>query len=663
MWETLKSYFSEFKVLKNTPAEFWTLNLVINFCEMLAYFAFITVLTLYLTNDIGVSDQQAGNIVGYFTLLITLIIFVSGFIIDSIGVKKALLISMGILIPARLILGFGTDIDKMNLKDDLNFETTRAAIIEQGLDLSTFTKQNARFISAQVDLIQAYGTYEPDLAGEQETSFEEKLTNDSNTRRDAFMKAAEKSPAVQSRWGEKLVDEAKDVEVFKTIVLEMIKEKAELKNRYRIDLSDQSGKSDEQIQDDIITIVRLHPPLRPTSELPGFMKSLAGVSLVRQFFGSIGVLDQYPVYTYLDILKGLIFILLIITAFGEALMVPAIYAALRQYTNKRTSGTAFNFQYLTMNIGAVLSFVIFDLLRDNYGNESIILFGAAMAVICTIAALFLRANIEVKEDGSIVEHAPKTKEEREMPWTIALSVIKETAFWRFMLFISLLIGVKLTFTHQFLVMPKYYTRVLGDNASIGALNTINPAIITVGLILFIPIIMRFTVFRLIVVGTIVSSLSVFFLAIPGKFFTVLGWSIENGYLMLVLLQIIVFAFGELIWSPRLSEYTVTIAPKGREGTYMSMAALPMFIAKPLNGWLSGRLLTEYCPDGVMNDIVSGARSWYNGPEMMWIIFGVIAISSPILVIVLQKFIRADESRMQAANQEEEVVESSEEAPT
>ena len=65
----------------------------------------------------------------------------------------------------------------------------------------------------------------------------------------------------------------------------------------------------------------------------------------------------------------------------------------------------------------------------------------------------------------------------------------------------------------------------------------------------------------------------------------LGTTVEQAYLYTIFLQIVVFAVGELIWSPRLSEYTVTIAPKGREGTYMSLAALPMFLAKPLNGWV------------------------------------------------------------------------------
>jgi len=95
----------------------------------------------------------------------------------------------------------------------------------------------------------------------------------------------------------------------------------------------------------------------------------------------------------------------------------------------------------------------------------------------------------------------------------------------------------------------------------------------------------------------------------------------------------------MIWSPRLSEYTVTIAPKGREGAYMGLAALPMFLAKPLNSWLSGILLTKYCPDNVMEGIVSGVRDFWNGPEMMWLILGLISISSPILVLLFKNVIK------------------------
>ncbi len=610
MWVALKKYFSEFKVLKQTPREFWTLNLVINFFEMLAYFSFMTVLTLFLTDNVGFNDQWAGNVVGLFTLLITITIFFAGFIIDSIGVKRALIISMALLIPCRLLIGLTGPIENNYLEKNLDVTAARSMIEAEHLDRSAFTMDNTRLAKAQADLIIAAGK---NTADEKELSIDE-LAGNAQKLREGLLAIAKESPAIRQTYGSDLEEKLKDQNEFKKMVVTLVGEVPELGRKYFVDFS----KFDDDpvaLKAAVIGVVKSYPDLRAK-------------------------------FSIQDLLKIFVVIILFFTAFGEALMVPAIYAALRRYTSKRTSGTAFNFQYLTMNIGAVLSFVMFDWLRGQFGNEAgneaIFWAGTIFAIICIVASVTLRANIQVQDDGQIADVPEKKGEAREMPWTIAKSVISESAFWRFMLFIVLLIGVRLTFTHQFLVMPKYYTRVLGDAAPVGLLNTINPTIITIGLILFIPIIMRFTVFRLIVVGTVISSLSVFILAIPGNYFTSLGWTIEDGYWFIILAQVVVFAFGELIWSPRLSEYTVTIAPRGREGTYMSMATLPMFIAKPLNGWLSGLLLTEYCPDGVMNDIVSGARSWYNGPEMMWIIFGVIAISSPILIVLLRKVIRSEE---------------------
>ena len=617
MWEAVKKYFSEFKILKNTPAEFWTLNLVINFFEMLAYFSIITVLTLYLTENVGFDDQWAGNTVGIFTLMITVIIFFSGFIIDSIGVKKALLISMVLLVPTRLLLGVTGPVENWYLENKLNVSAARQSIEKDGLDKAAFTNDPTRLTEAQTALVKNTAAYEDPQLVEALKPYQGKdLIHDSQALREAVTLIAQKSPAVQQQWSTGLEAGFRDQEQLKKIVIALVAENPAVAKNFFMDLAAVSDNP-ARLKAAVIQVVKAYPELRAQHSIQ-------------------------------NTLKVVVFIILIFMALGEALMVPAIYAALRSYTNKRTSGTAFNFQYLTMNIGAVLSFVMFDYLRLNFGNESIFLAGTVFAVICVVGALFLRENIKVEEDGSVVEVAATPKGEKEMPWTIALDVMKEPAFWRFMLFILLLIGVKLTFTHQFLVMPKYYTRVLGADANVGFLNTINPAIITLGLVLFIPVIMRFSVFRLIIVGTIISSLSVFILAIPGKAFAFLNWSIEEGYFFVIVAQVVVFAFGELIWSPRLSEYTVTIAPKGREGSYMSMAALPMFIAKPLNGWLSGLLLTEYCPEGVMNDIVSGARTWHNGPEMMWIIFGLIAVSSPILVILLRNVIKTDKKQDEPA---------------
>ena len=60
-------------------------------------------------------------------------------------------------------------------------------------------------------------------------------------------------------------------------------------------------------------------------------------------------------------------------------------------------------------------------------------------------------------------------------------------------------------------------------------------------------------------------------------------------------RIVTLSIGEAIWSPKLYEYSVAVAPQGREGTYLAMASAPIFATKLAVGGFSGYLLSEYCP--------------------------------------------------------------------
>ena len=152
---SVKEYFAEFKILKKTPPEFWNLNLVINFFEMLAYFMFITVISLYLTENIGLDDEWSQNLVGLFTTLITIIIFFSGVFIDWLGIKAALFLSMAILIPGRFLLGFTVPLEEHlitnKLEDPAVQEMALTRIAERELDKRYFTQDALKLRAAQLD--------------------------------------------------------------------------------------------------------------------------------------------------------------------------------------------------------------------------------------------------------------------------------------------------------------------------------------------------------------------------------------------------------------------------------------------------------------------------------------------------------------------------------
>jgi hypothetical protein len=105
-------------------------------------------------------------------------------------------------------------------------------------------------------------------------------------------------------------------------------------------------------------------------------------------------------------------------------------------------------------------------------------------------------------------------------------------------------------------------------------------------------------------------------------------------------MILFLTIGEALWSPRLYEYNVSIAPRGREATYVSLAALPYFLAKFLVGPTSGYLLTAYVPE-------SGPP--YN-PAMLWALIGLSTMLGPIGIFLARGWISKKEEPKEAPEQ-------------
>ena len=84
----------------------------------------------------------------------------------------------------------------------------------------------------------------------------------------------------------------------------------------------------------------------------------------------------------------------------------------------------------------------------------------------------------------------------------------------------------------------------------------------------------------------------------------------NSSLFGDILFVVLLSIGEAMWSPRLYEYTVIVAPDYEEGTFMAFSHMPTFVATLISGPLSGVLLQNFCP----------ARGPLNC-RMMWLIIG------------------------------------------
>jgi hypothetical protein len=161
-------------------------------------------------------------------------------------------------------------------------------------------------------------------------------------------------------------------------------------------------------------------------------------------------------------------------------------------------------------------------------------------------------------------------------------------------------------------------REFGENTPKGKVYAINPAMI----IILVPIITAATssVNPLVMIhwGTYVSALSVFFLA-----FSTSLWA--------CVMFVITLSVGESLWSPRLYDYTTSVAQEGREGTYMALSSAPLFLAKLPVGFISGKLLQRYCPENIGEGQVRHSKT-------MWQIIALSTIISPILITLLWGYI-------------------------
>lgn len=345
-----------------------------------------------------------------------------------------------------------------------------------------------------------------------------------------------------------------------------------------------------------------------------------------------------------------------IMAFGTAFMSPCISTSIRRFTTLRSRPTGFNFYYLFMNVGALLAgFAVVDPLLDWKGDVDGLMWVVNFGTCCNVIAFIFTRFIDDDFYAVPEEKLNRKETATRRPLQLIGEVAREKAFQKLIVFLVLTLGVRLVFTLQFLIMPQYYTRTIGDDFELGFMNSINPFIIITGLILIIPILNKFSTVKLMISGMSISAFSLVLMAVPPEtYFIIPGIeTIGQAYFVAIFLQIVIFASGELLFSPRFSEYVARVAPKDKVASYMSLSALPMFIAKPINGVVGGLLVSYLCFDGISAKMDTGHIDFWHSPEFMWTIYLIMALISPIAIILTKDSFVSDHPEEDTAEEEKE----------
>ncbi len=335
-------------------------------------------------------------------------------------------------------------------------------------------------------------------------------------------------------------------------------------------------------------------------------------------------------------------------------------AACQRFTTKRSRSAGFNLWYLFMNVGAAAAGFSIDIIRKllHLPNVHIFTLGVISAALCLVVGTLMVKREEqlVSTDAEPETQTKQNKVQGKPPLQALKEVIREPSLWRLLVLIALIIGVRAVYAYLYLLMPKYWLRTIGRDAAIGTLNTINPIGIVIGLILFIPITNKFNVFKMLIYGAMVSALALFPLALPWDLYS---HDIVRAHYLMAILCMIIVTIGEVAWSPKLYEYTATIAPKGQEGVYLGLSLIPWFLAKTLVSAFSGHLLENWAPEKVVvhgvalplqKAMLTHQLPYWRTPAAMWLVLGLYAFAGCVIALLMRHWLTTgSEQKAQVAD--------------
>jgi proton-dependent oligopeptide transporter, POT family len=280
-------------------------------------------------------------------------------------------------------------------------------------------------------------------------------------------------------------------------------------------------------------------------------------------------------------------------AFGTAIFKPGIQGTLIKSTTRDNSSMAWGVFYQTVNIGGWIGPVLAGHMRQLAWRN---VFLACAAVICLNFLLLLTYKEPGKAERLAEARAAKeAKKEQKSLWRESLRELKRPYVWSYLLIFSgfwfmlyslydvlpnhiqdwvdtrgLVASILRFFgdgvvTSTLIVMNKQRTEILPE----GMIN-IDAALIMTTCFLFAALSGKMKATRSMVLGTVLASFS---MVLFGR----------SPLASLTVVAIAVFAAGEMLSSPKFSEFIGNIAPSDKKAMYIGFSQIPIAIGSSIEG--------------------------------------------------------------------------------
>lgn len=311
---------------------------------------------------------------------------------------------------------------------------------------------------------------------------------------------------------------------------------------------------------------------------------------------------------------------------GYGIYQPACYTGVKMLTNSKTSAMGYAMLYALMNLGGFLPGLISPPLRKAYGIDGVFWVYVVLTVVgmLVVAVILTKKAIKDAEIDSLEEGEVKKEEIDEMA---QMSTKEKFAFYmknfplrdlRFMFFIFILIPVQTLFAHNWLTLPQYAQRAfegfVSDNFEFFV--NLNPILIFILTPIVTALTSKKNTYKMMIIGTLVMASPTFILVLGPHPSTLLAY-------------LVIMTIGEAMWQPRFLQWVAEIAPKNMTGIYMGIGQFPWFLTKVVTSIYSGWFLMNYCPSDTPAEMMN--------TETMWLIYGFIAVLSPISLFLARNW--------------------------
>jgi dipeptide/tripeptide permease len=294
----------------------------------------------------------------------------------------------------------------------------------------------------------------------------------------------------------------------------------------------------------------------------------------------------------------------IILALGTAIFKPGIQGTLVKSTTRENSSMAWGIFYQTVNIGGFLGPIVAGALRKMAWQN---VFFACAAIISINFLLLLVYKEQGKEER--LAHAKKVKAGEVHQDNLFVDSLKELAkphVWTYLLVFS---GFWFMFNALFDVLPLHIDQWVdssdivrsifgadgGNDSALrhffvlredgmtvapeGMLN-VNAGLIMLTCFFFAWISGKMRATTSMVVGTLMATVALFVTGTASA-----GWA--------SLFAISIFSVGEMLSSPKFSEFMGNFAPADKKAMYLGFSQIPLGIGWTLEGFIGPRLYEHY----------------------------------------------------------------------